>query len=119
MDKYSLQTQPDTCGLPRAIIYSALLAGAGLVPLGHGTHHMLSLLPQKSVKLKETSQTFSRFSNPFTGEYELSYERELSNLDFENAVSGFYSNLLANQEPLGQEFEKVLHDNLWNLYVRD
>lgn len=24
--------------------------------------------------------------------------------------------LVENQEPLGQEFEKVLHDNLWDLY---
>ncbi len=38
--------------------------------------------------------------------------------DFEAAVAAFYSTLLANQEPLGKEFERVLHENLWNLYVR-
>lgn len=26
--------------------------------------------------------------------------------------------LIASQEPLGKEFEKVLHDNLWALYAR-
>ena len=38
--------------------------------------------------------------------------------DFENAIAEFYSTLLASQEPLGNEFEKVLHENLWDLYVR-
>lgn len=32
------------------------------------------------------------------------------------AVSGFYSNLLENSEPLGREFEQVLNENLWDLY---
>jgi len=31
-------------------------------------------------------------------------------------VSNFYSQLLVKQEPLGNEFEKVLYDNLWDLY---
>jgi len=28
----------------------------------------------------------------------------------------FYDTLLKKQEPLGYEFEKLLHDNLWELY---
>lgn len=28
----------------------------------------------------------------------------------------FFLKLLELQEPLGAEFEKVLHDNLWELY---
>jgi|SRR5215472_10819230 len=39
-------------------------------------------------------------------------------IDFEGAISAFYSTLLAKQQPLGKEFEEVLYDNLWNLYVR-
>jgi hypothetical protein len=39
-------------------------------------------------------------------------------VDFEGAISAFYSTLLAKQQPLGKEFEEVLYDNLWNLYVR-
>lgn len=34
----------------------------------------------------------------------------------------FLSNLeefVKTQEPLGGEFEKVLHDNLWDLYEKD
>lgn len=26
--------------------------------------------------------------------------------------------MIENQEPLGREFEKVLYDNAWSLYVR-
>jgi len=36
--------------------------------------------------------------------------------DFEKSVGIFYARLLADQEPLGEEFEAVLHKNLWNLY---
>ena len=36
--------------------------------------------------------------------------------DFEKSVGRFYARLLANQEPLGAEFEAVLHKNLWDLY---
>jgi hypothetical protein len=34
------------------------------------------------------------------------------------STSGFYSGLLAKQERLGEEFERVLFDNLWDLYAR-
>lgn len=30
----------------------------------------------------------------------------------------FYTNLVASQEPLGVEFERVLNENLWSLYER-
>lgn len=31
-------------------------------------------------------------------------------------INGFYSKLLREQEALGAEFEKVIHQNLWDLY---
>lgn len=34
----------------------------------------------------------------------------------EMAVKEFCDNLIKNQEPLGEDFEKVLHKNLWELY---
>jgi len=37
---------------------------------------------------------------------------------FEETVSSFYAQLVESQEPLGQEFERVLHENLWDLYER-
>jgi len=36
---------------------------------------------------------------------------------FDVAVIEFYDKLLSEQTSLGPQFEKVLHDNLWNLYV--
>ena len=57
-------------------------------------------------------RTFSSYSNPITGEYNIAPE------NFEQAVGKFYAKLLGGQEPLGAEFEKVLYDNLWDLYER-
>jgi hypothetical protein len=114
MSNYFIQAHPDTCGtlsLPKGLICSVMLAG--LAQQVQEPHSTLSLLRPQSVKLQETSQTFGQFSNALTGLY------ELSNLDFGKALSAFYSNLLARQESLGQEFEKVLYDNLWDLYVRE
>lgn len=36
---------------------------------------------------------------------------------FEQAMSGFFEVLAANQSPLEQEFETILYDNLWDLYA--
>lgn len=33
-------------------------------------------------------------------------------------LADFYAQFAAKQEPLGSEFEKVLYDNLWELYAR-
>lgn len=54
--------------------------------------------------------TFSSYSNPITGEYNIAPD------GFEQTVGKFYARLLDGQEPLGAEFEKVLYDNLWDLY---
>lgn len=37
---------------------------------------------------------------------------------FVESVSNFYAKLAARQEPLGAEFSRVLHENLWDLYER-
>jgi len=36
-----------------------------------------------------------------------------------DAIQEFYASLSAAQEPLGPEFESVLYENLWGLYVTD
>lgn len=56
------------------------------------------------------TNTFSTYGNPISGEY------EIGSSDFEFSVGRFYARLLDGQEPLGGEFEKVLYDNLWDLY---
>jgi hypothetical protein len=39
-------------------------------------------------------------------------------LFFVESISKFYAKLVASQEPLGPEFSRVLHENLWDLYER-
>jgi hypothetical protein len=56
--------------------------------------------------------TIGQFGNAFATAY------QSQAVDFEGAVTAFYATLLAKQQPLGKEFEKVLYDNLWDLYVR-
>ncbi|NNM60410.1 MAG: hypothetical protein HKM04_11440 [Legionellales bacterium] len=36
--------------------------------------------------------------------------------NIETVLTNFYSLLLEKQEPLGDEFAKVLYENLWDLY---
>ncbi len=93
---------------------SAFVMGALLMMhlVGHSPQgkHSLPILP--SVAIQESSKTFGQYANIFTGKYE-----DL-NINFEETVGSFYAQLLAAQEPLGKEFEKVLFDNLWDLIVR-
>ena len=40
-------------------------------------------------------------------------------MNFEEKIADFYADLLFKQEPLGEEFEKVLYENLWDLYITE
>jgi hypothetical protein len=62
--------------------------------------------------ITESSKTFGLLENIFTGDY------EDATSDFERSMTAFYASLLEKQEPLGKEFEDVLDENRWNLYVR-
>jgi len=44
------------------------------------------------------------------------YRIEESDKEFVETVSSFYASLSSKQEPLGRDFEKVLNENLWDLY---
>ena len=61
-------------------------------------------------RTKNNSPTYSHIGNQFSGEYSNAPEI------FEQTVGNFYEQLLAHQEPLGNDFERILHQNLWNLY---
>lgn len=41
---------------------------------------------------------------------------DVSESDFIGSITKFYASLLERQQPLGAEFERVLYDNLWDLY---
>ena len=59
-----------------------------------------------------STTTVGQFVNVLTSPH------QSQTLDFEGAVADFYSTLVTNQEPLGKDFERVLYENLWDLYVR-
>lgn len=58
-----------------------------------------------------TSPTHESHKNILTGHYS-SYEETI----FEAVVTDFYEALSSSQETLGLEFERVLSENLWDLY---
>jgi hypothetical protein len=35
----------------------------------------------------------------------------------EDALPNFYATLASNQEPLGIDFERVIAENIWSLYI--
>lgn len=98
--------------------FSYVLMMAGLVAAqlvqsdsAHSEHANLSPGNLRGIySATGNTNTFSTYGNPISGAY------EVGSSDFEFAVSRFYSRLLEGQEPLGAEFEKVLYDNLWDLY---
>lgn len=107
MNSYTTkQTSITTCNL---VVYG-ILASQGLayanapdaVPQG------LNPLPYE---IHANAPSFGRFGNLYYGSQLQAIDKE-----FVDTVSSFYAQLLDNQEPLGQEFEQVLHDNLWDLY---
>lgn len=60
--------------------------------------------------------TYIRIETSATYNDVISDERGFMLDEFEKEVSRFYARLLERQQPLGEEFEKVLHENLWDLY---
>lgn len=69
------------------------------------------ILNQSSYTSMAQPATFDQYRNAITG--------QLQNqaISLEQEVTGFFENLSAAQIPLEYEFEKVLYDNLWDLYA--
>jgi hypothetical protein len=65
---------------------------------------------QASYASDGNTPTFDSFRGAVTGQY------DSSSVQFEHSVGNFYARLVSTQEPLGGIFEKVLYDNLWDLY---
>lgn len=80
-------------------------------PTQNTSEHCKDSFLRKAYSLGGNKPTFNSYSNAITGEY-----NPASVIGFEQSVSNFYAHLLGNQEPLGVEFERVLYDNLWDLY---
>ncbi len=48
------------------------------------------------------------------------FERDIIiDKSYDKEISDFFDDLASKQEPLGEEFEKVLYENLWDLYIRN
>lgn len=85
---------------------------ASIVPAKKETNKE-SLFRRTSYVAGENGATYGAYTKLLTGSW-------IGNSDsMQVAISGLYANLIANQEPLGAAFEKVLFDNLWKLYEED
>lgn len=115
MNEYYTQQASGTAAGAAKIVQAGVIAATLIMtPFAatQGSSFAKQLSNYPPFKIGETPKTFGQFANIFSGEY------EHARFDFELEVAAFYSNLLATQEPLGKEFERVLHDNLSSLYVR-
>lgn len=65
---------------------------------------------QRPYSVDGNTPSYNGYANIFNGEY------NTTSKGFEEVVGNLYARLLINQEPLGTEFEKVLNENLWDLY---
>lgn len=59
------------------------------------------------------SNTLSSLPKPQLQFSEESFSSEHHTKTF---LTSLYTNLIENQQPLGKEFETILHENLWDLY---
>lgn len=106
MNKYNPGHLPHTFS---SIIISSSIAAISLLTSTPPPQRDASLyLTYRSNAL---TKTFSQYQSPITGEYEKFTPKNL-----EQTVTAFYSKLTSTQEPLGEAFEAVLNQNLWDLY---
>jgi len=97
--------------------FSYVLLAAGLLALQPNAPantdaavHSANHFSQSSYSVGGSESTFNSMRGAITGAY------DSNTTEFEQSVGMFYAQLLASQEPLGAKFEKVLYDNLWDLY---
>lgn len=107
MDNYTIKQASGTMEGGTRLMGALLM----LQLLGPYPQPAVPLFDRPVVQVEQSSNTFGRFTNVFTGEYE-----DVAS-GFEESITSFYSQLLEIQEPLGKEFEQVLYDNLWDLLV--
>lgn len=91
------------------LLASQLLAGHGvLAPAGGGQESLLNVPYSTKAALPSFDQIRSIFGSVL----------DQGAGEFVESISNFYANLASRQEPLGAEFSRVLHENLWDLYER-
>jgi len=110
MDNYSTKQTSRTVG---SITIAGIFATQCLAAHGLNQHQdsIENISHKRDYQTLSTLSTFDNYKNPLTGEYS-----QFGRTQFEMVVSDFYTKLLTAQKPLGVEFEKILYENLWDLY---
>jgi hypothetical protein len=103
--EYHVEQRSSTAGSTAYVLLAASLALASQQPMPRAAFPAVHPVVRPS--------TIGQFGNLIG-----TTPHNTQTVDFEGAVTAFYTGLLAKQQPLGKEFEKVLYDNLWDLYVR-
>jgi len=85
--------------------------------MGKGVHPS-TLIYKEGRKKESKKQVIKTKKAVLTMGSTIFVEHKHLGVSFEETVASFYEQFLTMQEPLGKEFEQVLHDNLWNLIVR-
>ena len=81
--------------------------------------HLLSTPPFYDGALHDrASNILSYQASPNTSTFGTISSMETLTFSTEEPLVSFFTKLLSTQERLGQEFETVLYDNLWELYAR-
>ncbi|WP_394752479.1 hypothetical protein [Crenothrix sp.] len=109
MNKFSLNQQSSTFG--SVIIMWGILA-CQLLPISENKTNSAREFKKENNISDNSNSTYSEY-NSFT---KSNFKYEIVNANFEQIISEFYSKFLINQEPLGEEFESILFNNLWDLY---
>jgi len=116
MNNYALLQASSTSAGTAIVIQAGLgliggaLLLAQLAALQNPKPTIPSVYPQ--IRIQGSPKTSGQYPSLFNEMY------ESSSFSFEENIASFYAQLLDMQEPLGEEFEAVLYDNLWELIVR-
>lgn len=108
MSNYSIRQTSRTAS---SVAVAGILAGQLLAGGANAGSHDIKdfALIQVPYHTRANQPSFDQITNLFSGEFD---KTDL----FAEGISKFYAKLVATQEPLGAEFERVLSENLWALY---
>jgi len=107
MNNYTtIQTPLSACHIAVGLL--AGLAGSGVLYAAEREQQELNPAPYEA---NSNLPSFDQLSSVFAGNSIDSIDQQLI-----TAVSNLYATLAQESEPLGEEFEQVLHENLWDLY---
>ena len=110
----SYTTKQTSLTASNAIIYtifaSQFVGGWSALEVQDGGQQGLSQLPYE---VNASLPSYDQIEKLNFGSFSNDIDQQLV-----TAVSSFYAQLIERQESLGNEFEQVLHQNLWDLYER-